>query len=164
MTIREPEGHVEELMREIAAMPRPGREKQRQQAWAPVLAVPRIFEPELCRELIAYYERDGGQPSGFMREREGMTYGMLDDSFKRRRDAGITDKTLREAARRKVIAAWYSSAGVKFRTILIGGLREIARSAARWPGRAYWPSRFHRPVPSVRGRKRFVPELLKPAR
>jgi peroxiredoxin len=103
MRIRQPESHVEAVMQELAALPRPGMQKIRQQAWAPVLAVPRIFEPEFCRELIDYYEKEGGQPSGFMREREGRTYGMLDDSFKRRRDAGIVDKTLRKAARERVM-------------------------------------------------------------
>lgn len=103
MRIRQPEGHVDAVMRELAQMPRPGQQKIRHQAWAPVLAVPRIFEPEFCRELIAYYEKQGGQPSGFMREREGMTYGMLDDNFKRRRDAGIQDKALRKAGRERVM-------------------------------------------------------------
>jgi peroxiredoxin len=102
ITIRKPEDHVQEILQAIDALPRNGQQRLRQQAWAPVLAVPRIFEPELCRALIDYYEREGGQPSGFMREREGMTFGMLDDSFKRRRDAGIGDKTLRETARLRV--------------------------------------------------------------
>ncbi|HKY94150.1 MAG TPA: 2OG-Fe(II) oxygenase [Kiloniellales bacterium] len=101
--IRQPEGHVAEVMQALAAMPRPGLQRIRHQAWAPVLAVPRVFEPEFCRELIGYYEKQGGQPSGFMREREGMTYGMLDDSFKRRRDAGIADKALRKAGRERVM-------------------------------------------------------------
>lgn len=103
MTIRQPETHVAEVMQALAAVPRPAQRKQRQQDWAPVLAVPRIFEPEFCRELIAYYEKQGGQPSGFMRERQGMTYGMLDDSFKRRRDAMIDDPTLRTAGRERVM-------------------------------------------------------------
>jgi len=103
MPIRQPESHVAAVMQELAQMPRPGQQKIRHQAWAPVLAVPRIFEPEFCRELIDYYEKRGGQPSGFMREREGMTYGMLDDNFKRRRDAGIEDKVLRKAGRERVM-------------------------------------------------------------
>ena len=103
MRIRQPEGHVDAVVQALAQMPRPGQQKVRHQAWAPVLAVPRIFEPEFCRELIAYYEKQGGQPSGFMREREGMTYGMLDDNFKRRRDAGIQDKALRKAGRERVM-------------------------------------------------------------
>jgi len=102
LPIRDAESHVQEVLQAVDTLPRPGAQKLRQQAWAPVLAVPRVFEPAFCRELIAYYEREGGQPSGFMRERKGMTYGMLDDAFKRRRDAGIADKSLREAGRQRV--------------------------------------------------------------
>lgn len=57
---------------------------------APVLIVPRVFEPEVCKRLIAHYEGDGGAASGVMREVDGRTVGVLDD-FKRRRDASVTD-------------------------------------------------------------------------
>jgi hypothetical protein len=62
--------------------------------YAPVLIAPRIFEPELCKRLIAYYEADGGTPSGVMRDVGGKTVGVLDD-FKRRRDVTIVDENLR---------------------------------------------------------------------
>ena len=60
---------------------------------APVLITPRVLEPELCRQLIAYYEANGGAPSGVMREKDGRTVGVLDD-FKKRRDAIIQDQGL----------------------------------------------------------------------
>ncbi len=60
---------------------------------APVLIVPRVFEPQFCLDLIELYRRDGGAPSGVMRERSGRTVGELDD-FKRRRDATVTDPAL----------------------------------------------------------------------
>lgn len=60
---------------------------------APVLVTPRILDPDLCRRLIAYYDQDGGTPSGVMREIDGRTVPMLDD-YKRRRDAHITDTAL----------------------------------------------------------------------
>jgi predicted 2-oxoglutarate/Fe(II)-dependent dioxygenase YbiX len=60
---------------------------------APVLIVPRVFEPPLCRRLIDYYQAAGGQPSGVMRNRNGKTVGVL-DQFKKRRDATITDEGL----------------------------------------------------------------------
>jgi peroxiredoxin len=60
---------------------------------APVLITPRILDPDLCRRLIAYYDQDGGQPSGVMREINGRTMPILDD-YKRRRDAPITDPDL----------------------------------------------------------------------
>jgi len=53
---------------------------------APVLVIPRIFEPEFCRKLIGLYEQHGGTPSGFMRQKGGTTVGMLDPSFKKRHD------------------------------------------------------------------------------
>jgi peroxiredoxin/predicted 2-oxoglutarate/Fe(II)-dependent dioxygenase YbiX len=64
---------------------------------APVLVVPRIFEPALCRDLIAYYERLGGLDSGFMRDVDGKTTGIIDYAHKRRRDREIEDETLRRA-------------------------------------------------------------------
>ena len=53
---------------------------------APVLVVPRVFEPTFCRELIALYQRNGGAESGVMRERDGNTVGVIDHAFKRRQD------------------------------------------------------------------------------
>jgi predicted 2-oxoglutarate/Fe(II)-dependent dioxygenase YbiX len=61
---------------------------------APVMIVPRVFEPELCRRLIAYYEEKGGQPSGVMRDIGGKTVGVL-DSMKRRRDVFVNDDGFR---------------------------------------------------------------------
>jgi len=71
-------------------------------AHAPVLVVPRIFEPGLCRELIAYYERRGGLESGFMLDVEGRTKGMIDHSHKRRRDRELEDETLRRACMARI--------------------------------------------------------------
>ena len=65
---------------------------------APVLIAPRIFEPELCRRLIAYYNADGGTPSGVMREIDGKTVGVLDD-YKKRRDTMVTDPELARETR-----------------------------------------------------------------
>ncbi len=66
---------------------------------APVLALPRILDPEFCRELIFLYERNGGRESGFMREVDGRTVGMVDASHKRRRDYEIVEDTVRSALR-----------------------------------------------------------------
>lgn len=53
---------------------------------APVLIVPRVFERDFCRQLIELYNQDGGNESGFMREKDGKTVGIVDYSFKRRQD------------------------------------------------------------------------------
>ncbi|WP_020655349.1 2OG-Fe(II) oxygenase [Massilia niastensis] len=53
---------------------------------APVLILPRVFEADLCRELIAVYEQYGGRESGFMREVDGKTVEVREHRFKRRDD------------------------------------------------------------------------------
>jgi predicted 2-oxoglutarate/Fe(II)-dependent dioxygenase YbiX len=68
---------------------------------APVLIVPRVFEPELCRNLISYYRQIGGTPSGVMRVRDGKTVGVLDD-FKKRRDVEVLDDGLIAATRGRI--------------------------------------------------------------
>ncbi len=61
---------------------------------APVLYIPDVFEPELCRHLIGLYEANGGAPSGFMREIGGKTVMVADPSHKTRRDYIIEDEKL----------------------------------------------------------------------
>ncbi len=54
---------------------------------APVLIVPRVVEPELCRRLIDAWESSETSDSGFMRrDREGRMVGIIDYGQKRRRD------------------------------------------------------------------------------
>jgi predicted 2-oxoglutarate/Fe(II)-dependent dioxygenase YbiX len=45
-----------------------------------------VFEPQFCRQLIELYGSQGGADSGFMRERDGNTVGVMDYGFKRRKD------------------------------------------------------------------------------
>jgi predicted 2-oxoglutarate/Fe(II)-dependent dioxygenase YbiX/peroxiredoxin len=70
--------------------------------FAPVLTVPRILEPELCAELIAYYQRQGGTPSGFAANQDGQTVLRLNPALKRRRDATIEDGDLRAAVQTRL--------------------------------------------------------------
>jgi len=62
--------------------------------WAPVVAVPDVFEPELCRRLIDLYEADGGEDSGFMRDVGGVTKLLVDPRHKVRRDYVVEDPLL----------------------------------------------------------------------
>lgn len=71
--------------------------------FAPVLVVPRVFEPEFCRRLIDLYEEKGGGLSGFMREEGGITQGIVDTSNKRRFDADVTDEGLRAQIRARLV-------------------------------------------------------------
>lgn len=70
---------------------------------APVLIVPRIFEPALCQRLIAYYETRGGADSGFMREENGVTVAKIDHAHKRRSDCLVEDQQLLDAIRARLI-------------------------------------------------------------
>ena len=62
---------------------------------APVLIVPRVFEPTFCRRLIDHYDAVGGAPSGVMRDVGGKTVGVM-GSFKNRRDVFIDDPEFRK--------------------------------------------------------------------
>lgn len=88
--------HVEELLRVLDGI-EPFGPPERAVPQAPVLVVPRVFEPRLCRTLVEYYDAQGGRDSGFMRDVNGKTVHIIDYGHKRRRDASIEDKALREA-------------------------------------------------------------------
>lgn len=92
-----PHDHLPELLKALELLPRLSPE-QPATVQAPILVVPRLFEPQLCRLLMEFYDRHGGQDSGFMREVNGKTVEVSDPSFKRRRDQEITDDKLRDMA------------------------------------------------------------------
>jgi predicted 2-oxoglutarate/Fe(II)-dependent dioxygenase YbiX len=91
---------LQECARAIAALagsPEPGAHAGAE-LHAPVLIVPRVFEPDFCKTMIQYYERTGGEPSGVTKQDEtGKTYVQLEDNFKRRDDCLIRDEPLRKA-------------------------------------------------------------------
>lgn len=58
---------------------------------APVLILPKVFEPEFCDHLIGLYEAHGGIVSGFMRDKGGKTVAVHDKSFKVRSDYTLSD-------------------------------------------------------------------------
>lgn len=69
---------------------------------APVIVVPQVLEPALCRRLIDLYDEHGGEDSGFMREVDGKTVGLIDHSHKKRADWTIDDDDLRVELRGRV--------------------------------------------------------------
>lgn len=89
--ITNPAEHVNQIMAflETLPSPEPHRMADRQ---APVLLIPRVFEPAFCQHLIQQFEADGGEDSGFMRDQDGKTIGVTDHSFKKRRDLNLADK------------------------------------------------------------------------
>ncbi len=94
--IDDPETHIPRMLEFLRRLPRIGPPVMAQ-TQAPVLVVPRIFEPELCQRLIQLYELHGGEESGFMREVDGKTVALLDHSHKRRRDYLISDPDIVQA-------------------------------------------------------------------
>lgn len=98
---KEPLEAAEAMFRRIAALPAPG-EHAGVPMHAPVLIAPRIFEPELCRELIARHETaGGGEFTGVMRDQGDRTVAVMDD-LKRRRDIWIEDPELQAAIRERL--------------------------------------------------------------
>ncbi len=96
-----PEKHVEAVQLILSGLPKP-QPPEPASTQAPVLVIPRIFEPELCKTLIDYYEKHGGHESGFMREVGGKTVAAYDHAHKRRRDQEILDKPLRDACMHRI--------------------------------------------------------------
>ncbi|WP_414472823.1 2OG-Fe(II) oxygenase [Microvirga sp. M2] len=70
---------------------------------APILVIPDVFEPALCRHLIGLYQTHGGEESGFMREIDGRTVPAHDPDHKRRKDFTITDSELIGQLQRRIV-------------------------------------------------------------
>jgi predicted 2-oxoglutarate/Fe(II)-dependent dioxygenase YbiX len=93
----DPAGHATRVTDYVAGLPKFGPPASAT-AQAPVLVVPSVFEPDLCRSLIVYYDARGGSDSGFMRDQGGKTVGVYDYAHKRRRDQDFeADEQLRRA-------------------------------------------------------------------
>lgn len=90
---RSPLSETQAMLQRISALP-PVAMHAGAPLIAPVLVVPRVFEPEFCRKLMAYYDAQGGQVSGVMRDIGGRTVGVL-DNMKSRRDVSVTDPELK---------------------------------------------------------------------
>ena len=101
LKVDEPARHVERVMTLLRAQKSPG-EFLGMPSIAPVLVVPRIFEPEFCRSLVGLYEQGGGQESGFMRDVGGKTVGLVDYGHKRRHDHVIEDERTRQACMARI--------------------------------------------------------------
>lgn len=96
-----PDRHLDDLRERLGALLAPGRIPS---GFAPVLAVPSVFEPDFCRHLIDHCERTGVQESGFMQTDpvSGKTIMSHDPRHKRRRDCIVTEPALQAAIRARV--------------------------------------------------------------
>jgi predicted 2-oxoglutarate/Fe(II)-dependent dioxygenase YbiX/peroxiredoxin len=70
---------------------------------APVLTVPRVFDFELCDFLVQFYEKLGGNESGFLFDKDGQTSTVVDHRLKRRNDLTVVHPQVREAIRGAVV-------------------------------------------------------------
>lgn len=69
-------------------------EEAKRPSWAPVLEVPHVLDEALCDRLVALYDQQGGEDSGFMREVDGKTVLVKDYNHKRRSDLILEDPEL----------------------------------------------------------------------
>jgi predicted 2-oxoglutarate/Fe(II)-dependent dioxygenase YbiX len=83
-----------ELARDADAAEAPG---------APVLVLPRVFEPEFCELLIDYFESQPAQDSGFAAEVDGNTRLVVDPALKRRRDVAVDHPKLQAAIEARLV-------------------------------------------------------------
>lgn len=98
---RGPLSELEGLVAQVRGLPAPS-EHAGAVLNAPVLIVPRVFEPAFCAALIARYEAEGGEESGFMREIDGYTRLMTDPRHKRRKDVILERPEEIAAARARI--------------------------------------------------------------
>jgi predicted 2-oxoglutarate/Fe(II)-dependent dioxygenase YbiX len=100
----DPQRHIGEIERFLAKLPQASAGREGGHS-APVLIVPRVFEPELCRDLIFHCSSRQGEDSGFMSTDPGTgnTIFKRDHNFKRRTDFALEDETLRLAIHGKVL-------------------------------------------------------------
>jgi hypothetical protein len=91
---------TEELFRFLEDLPPPA-EHAGVATHAPILITPRIFEPDLCRRLIALHEASPGEFTGVMRDRGERTDYVMDE-LKSRRDVVISDPALQAEIRERL--------------------------------------------------------------
>ena len=90
-----------QMLFDTLARLRPPAEHAAAPMHAPVLVVPRVFEPELCERLIGLHQADGGRFTGVMRD-DGMRTVAVMDELKKRRDILVEDPKLQTAIRERL--------------------------------------------------------------
>ena len=85
-----PDGGAARVVSLLETLPPPVRFSG-QELQAPILYLPRVFEPDLCRRLIAHYDAQGGEMSGVMRQIGGRTTLVHDPAHKVRRDVLLSE-------------------------------------------------------------------------
>jgi peroxiredoxin/predicted 2-oxoglutarate/Fe(II)-dependent dioxygenase YbiX len=88
---------LDRLEREISAEP-----PLEQSPYAPVLTLPRIFEPEVCTQLIDYFNAREPSQSGFAAEVGGRTFDLVNPALKRRQDVTVDDAEMVASIKHKL--------------------------------------------------------------
>lgn len=103
IAIDDPATDAERTLAALARLPRLPA-PTRAASPAPVLLIPRVFEPSVCSALIAYFESQPSVETGVMSQTdEGLTVHRYDHAIKRRRDCPVQDDSLAEAMRLRLV-------------------------------------------------------------
>ncbi|MGH8115684.1 MAG: 2OG-Fe(II) oxygenase, partial [Rhodanobacteraceae bacterium] len=70
---------------------------------APMLFVPQVLEVEMCNELIAYFKKEGGKPSGTGYVDGAQVYWRLDPSVKMRSDVYLEEPALLDRVKERLL-------------------------------------------------------------
>ena len=101
LPVRNMATHFDEICAAVSKLQHP---QELASSWAPVLAVPRVLEPEFCRELVDYWASQETRESGYMKTdpATGETVLIVDHGHKRRRDCTIEDPVLRDKLQARI--------------------------------------------------------------
>ena len=103
---REDCSDVAEVMAHVSALPSADKIGGIE-AHAPIMIMDRVFDADLCQHLIAQYEAQDRDLSGFMRDIDGKTHIIHDKNHKLRRDHTITSNEdiarLQMTIRRRIV-------------------------------------------------------------
>jgi peroxiredoxin len=70
---------------------------------APALIVPRVLDFQLCDFLVQFYDKLGGNDSGFLYDSAGKTATVVDYRLKRRNDLSVLRPDVRDAIRSQIV-------------------------------------------------------------
>jgi peroxiredoxin len=97
-----PDGHAKTVRQVLAGLPSVD-DSAGVPLTAPVLVVPRVFDFSLCDFLVQFYEKLGGNDSGFLLDKDGRTATVVDYRLKRRNDLTVVHPQVREAIRSRIV-------------------------------------------------------------
>ena len=91
------------FFKSVNALPSPSSHSSlMDEAWAPVLVVPRVLPPKECEQLIDYYRAAPQRSSGFMITEDGMTREAHNTKVKSRTDVKIEAREMQDVLRRAI--------------------------------------------------------------